>query len=59
MTQKMPRAGQTSSVVEEIDKNLKRAFDDMANQALPSRFTDLLDQLREQDGSKAGVNDDK
>ncbi|WP_299695043.1 NepR family anti-sigma factor [uncultured Tateyamaria sp.] len=33
----------------EIDKNLKRAFDDVAGQELPSRFTDLLDQLRAQE----------
>ncbi|WP_299141267.1 NepR family anti-sigma factor [uncultured Tateyamaria sp.] len=59
MTQKMNRAGKTSSVADEIDKNIKRAFDDVANQALPSRFTDLLDQLRAQDGAGSEGKHDK
>ncbi|MBT8417974.1 MAG: hypothetical protein KJO42_11085 [Silicimonas sp.] len=29
-----------------IDKNLKRAFDTLANEPVPDRFTSLLDQLR-------------
>ncbi|MBT8426048.1 MAG: RNA polymerase subunit sigma-70, partial [Silicimonas sp.] len=28
-----------------IDKNLKRAFDTLANEPVPDRFTSLLDQL--------------
>ncbi|WP_157440802.1 NepR family anti-sigma factor [Aestuariivita boseongensis] len=31
---------------DEIDQNLKRAFDKVAEEPLPSRFTDLLEQLR-------------
>ncbi|WP_315899485.1 MULTISPECIES: NepR family anti-sigma factor [Roseovarius] len=29
-----------------IDENLKRAFEDVASEPLPSRFTDLLEQLK-------------
>lgn len=47
-----------SKVEEEIDKNLKRAFDDIAQQELPSRFTDLLDQLRAQDSTPNGQEGD-
>lgn len=49
MGQDMQRSRKTSRVSDEIDKNLKRAFDDVANEALPSRFSELLDQLRSQD----------
>ncbi len=59
MTQKMNRARETSSVADEIDKNIKRAFDDVANQELPSRFTDLLDQLRAQSSSGSEGSHDK
>jgi len=58
MTQKMNRAGGTSSVADEIDKNIKRAFDDVANQELPTRFTDLLDQLRAQSSTGSESNHD-
>ncbi len=47
----MTRKRTSSSVQDEIDRNLKRAYEDVAKQALPSRFTDLLNQLREQDAS--------
>ncbi len=32
----------------EIDRNLKRAFDEVACEPLPERFTSLLDKLRAQ-----------
>ncbi|MGR3492946.1 MAG: NepR family anti-sigma factor [Shimia sp.] len=44
MSQKPPR----SSVVEEIDQNLKQAFDTVANEPIPDRLRDLLAQLKEQ-----------
>lgn len=31
---------------QQIDANLKRAFESMANEPVPDRFTDLLNQLR-------------
>lgn len=43
MTQNRPK----SSIETEIDDNLKRAFDEIANAPVPSRFTDLLDQLKQ------------
>nr|WP_306127866.1 NepR family anti-sigma factor [Roseovarius sp. MMSF_3350] len=42
----MTRAKRTSSVENTIDENLKRAFNDVASEPLPSRFTDLLEQLK-------------
>lgn len=42
MTAKPPK----SSVVEEIDRNLKQAFDDVANEPVPQRFSDLLKRLK-------------
>lgn len=31
----------------DIDENLKRAFDEIANEPVPDRFTDLLKQLKD------------
>lgn len=44
-----------------IDENLKRAFEDVASEPLPSRFTDLLEQLKAGGGAKGGnsESDDK
>ncbi|WP_299374295.1 NepR family anti-sigma factor [uncultured Tateyamaria sp.] len=56
----MSRPDRTSRVSKEIDENLKRAYEDVANQELPTRFTDLLEQLREKDAAgskKDGAND--
>lgn len=33
----------------EIDKNLKRAFDEVASQKVPDRFAELLEQLKNQE----------
>jgi hypothetical protein len=41
----------SSRVEQEIDRSLKRAYDEVANQELPSKLTDLLAQLRAQDGT--------
>ena len=35
-----------STVDDEIDRSLKRAFDELASEPLPDRFTDLIDRLR-------------
>lgn len=42
----MTREPKTSRVDREIDANLKRAYEDVINQEVPDRFTDLLAQLR-------------
>ncbi|MFN3208711.1 MAG: NepR family anti-sigma factor [Roseovarius sp.] len=55
----MTRAKRTSSVENTIDENLKRAFEDVASEPLPSRFTDLLEQLKTSGASKgAGSESD-
>ena len=43
MNQHLPK----SSVSEEIDANLKRAFDQISKEQVPDRFADLLSKLRE------------
>lgn len=56
----MTRAKRTSSVENTIDENLKRAFEDVASEPLPSRFTDLLEQLKTSgapDGAKSESDD--
>lgn len=56
MSQHSPR----SSLTDEIDANLKRAFDKISEEKVPDRFSDLLSQLRsaEQAKSREGINDD-
>ncbi|MCC1493869.1 NepR family anti-sigma factor [Cognatishimia sp. F0-27] len=49
----MSRLSQSQGVEQEIDKQLKRAYEDIANQELPSRFTELLDRLRSQQSGNA------
>jgi predicted metal-dependent hydrolase len=38
-----------SRVKEQIDKNLKRVYEDVLNEEVPDRFKDLLAQLRQKD----------
>ncbi|MEO0390170.1 MAG: NepR family anti-sigma factor [Pseudomonadota bacterium] len=52
----MAQKKRPSKIEQEIDQNIKRAFDDIAEQELPSRFTDLLNQLRAQDAPDARGN---
>ncbi|WP_264213925.1 NepR family anti-sigma factor [Leisingera thetidis] len=42
-------------VADHIDRNLKKAFDDLATDPLPERFTDLLGQLREAERHKKDI----
>ncbi|NIZ12079.1 NepR family anti-sigma factor [Phaeobacter sp. HF9A] len=52
------RTSPAPHVVEEIDRNLRKAFGQLAEEPLPDRFTDLLAQLRAVDSKKEGdVND--
>ncbi|MEL6800586.1 MAG: NepR family anti-sigma factor [Pseudomonadota bacterium] len=44
----MPK-GRKKAVDEQIDSNLKRAFDALAQEPLPDRFTSLLQQLKERE----------
>lgn len=52
----MQQSSNKSRVVEEIDRNLKRAFDEIAQEDMPDRFASLLDQLRnsDDDGAPSG-----
>lgn len=54
----MNQSRKSSRVEEEIDRNLKRAYDEVANQELPSRFTDLLEQLRAQERPAGSEDED-
>lgn len=45
----MMRNTQTSRLQREIDENLKKAFDDVAQQDVPDRFSKLLAELREKE----------
>jgi hypothetical protein len=50
-----------SSFSDDIDANLKRAFDEVSREQVPDRFTDLLAQLRQAEQSKTSQeasNDD-
>lgn len=47
-----------SSLEQEIEANLKRAYDDVAKQEVPDRFTQLLEQLRQADKKNAETSDD-
>ncbi|WP_138469637.1 NepR family anti-sigma factor [Poseidonocella sp. HB161398] len=40
------------AVQKQIDDNLKRIFEETANQPLPDQLSQLLDQLREQETRK-------
>nr|WP_172839351.1 NepR family anti-sigma factor [Tateyamaria omphalii] len=42
----MTRQNHKTEIDAEIDANLKRAFDTLAKEPVPDRFTDLLNQLR-------------
>lgn len=46
MTREASSRKRSKRIDREIDENLKRAFDEMANEPIPDRFTELLDQLR-------------
>ncbi|MCF6432691.1 MULTISPECIES: NepR family anti-sigma factor [unclassified Leisingera] len=47
--QQVPRAA------DHIDRNLKKAFDELAAEPLPERFTDLLEQLRKAELPKKDI----
>lgn len=43
----MTQDRRNSNLEEAIEANLKRVYDDVANQDVPDRFKDLLNKLRE------------
>ena len=42
----MPPSRMTSTVDQQIDENLRRAYDDVLNEEVPTRFLDLIEQLK-------------
>ncbi|MFW8633540.1 NepR family anti-sigma factor [Cribrihabitans pelagius] len=40
----------------EIDENLKKAFDQLASEPVPDKFTELLKQLKEKGPAAAAAN---
>ena len=53
----MASGSSKDKIQQQIEENLKRVYDDALNEPVPSRFQDLLDQLRSQD--KAKTNEPK
>lgn len=52
MTMHKPQHQDRSEIDAQINDNLKRAFEEVAAEPLPSRFTDLLSQLRDSEKDK-------
>ncbi|WP_291728972.1 NepR family anti-sigma factor [Leisingera sp. F5] len=46
---------QVPRAADHIDRNLKKAFDELAAEPLPERFTDLLKQLRKAELHKKDI----
>jgi hypothetical protein len=53
MTQAQRARPRDEQADREIDENLKRAFDQIANEPVPDRFTDLLKQLQQKEAASA------
>lgn len=53
----MPSNSKTSRLRDEIDANLRRAFDDVVNDDIPDPFTDLLSQLRQKEAKLRETGD--
>ncbi len=49
----MPAKRTKSKLDQQIDENLKRVYDDMLKEDVPDRFMDLIQQLRQSDGSRS------
>ncbi|MFP7571169.1 NepR family anti-sigma factor [Marivita sp. S2033] len=54
----MKQERKMSSLEQAIEANLKRAYDDVASQEVPDRFTELLNQLREAEKTKSENKND-
>lgn len=49
---KMANSRRKETLDRQIDDNIRRVYAEMADEPLPDRFSQLLDQLRQQEGSK-------
>lgn len=52
----MTQTQKKARLQDEIDQNLKRAYDDVLKEDVPERFTQLLDKLRARDASNDNGN---
>lgn len=48
----MTKERRNSKVGQQIDENLRRVYAEAAEEPVPDRFTQLLEQLRQQEKSK-------
>nr|WP_306113387.1 MULTISPECIES: NepR family anti-sigma factor [unclassified Roseovarius] len=53
----MTKKRRNPQVDQQIDENLRRVYSEAANEPVPDRFTQLLDQLRQQEKSKTADQD--
>ncbi|MFZ7093887.1 NepR family anti-sigma factor [Primorskyibacter sp. 2E233] len=53
----MTRENRNSRLQQEIEANLKRAYDDVLQQDIPDRFTQLLAQLQSADSKPQDEGD--
>ena len=51
MAKPNPARERHDQIAKEIDANLKRAFDQLAGEPVPKRFTDLLKQLQDKEAA--------
>jgi|VirMetMinimDraft_7_1064189.scaffolds.fasta_scaffold134924_2 hypothetical protein len=49
----MPNSTSKDKIQQQIQQSLKRVYEDVASEPVPTRFEDLLAQLRQQDAEKA------
>lgn len=57
MTQPRQARPRNKQADREIDENLKRAFDQIASEPVPDRFTELLKQLKEKEARVPRASD--
>ncbi|PWE33625.1 RNA polymerase subunit sigma-70 [Maritimibacter sp. 55A14] len=50
----MGKERRKSTLKEQIDENLRRAYSETAEEAVPERFLKLLEELRRREGNSAG-----
>lgn len=54
----MTKKRRNPKVDQQIDENLRRVYSEAAEEPVPDRFTQLLDQLRQQEtAKKSGENE--
>ncbi|MEO3415099.1 NepR family anti-sigma factor [Roseovarius sp. CAU 1744] len=53
----MSKKRRNPKVDQQIDENLRRVYAEAAEEPVPDRFTQLLEQLRQQEQSKQGDED--